>query len=144
MKYSPYEVNIYLRLKYLLRALLSQNLVFARISLYRYNEHSRSLYYYGLMQRLKGEIQSQLSVNNNTYETAHSLIGLDIDLSPFSLLVVPGIKKSNVDYHSVEQEAGRAVLKLLDAKIGELTNVGKTNQAAEPTACMQTVNTERR
>lgn len=33
--------------------------------------------------------------------------------------VVPGIKKSNVDYHSVEQEAGRAVLKLLDAKIGK-------------------------
>ncbi|KAK2570408.1 hypothetical protein P5673_005215 [Acropora cervicornis] len=36
-----------------------------------------------------------------------------------NLKVVPGIKKSNVDYHSVEQEAGRAVLKLLDAKIGK-------------------------
>ena len=32
--------------------------------------------------------------------------------------VVPGSKRDKTDYHTVEQEAGRAVLKLLDAKIG--------------------------
>jgi len=39
-----------------------------------------------------------------------------------NLKVVPGSKRSNVDYHSVEQEAGKAVLKLLDAKIGKKVN----------------------
>ena len=33
--------------------------------------------------------------------------------------VVPGTKRNKVDFHTVEQEAGRAVLKLLDAKIGK-------------------------
>lgn len=33
--------------------------------------------------------------------------------------VVPGSRRDKVDYHNVEQEAGRAVLKLLDAKIGK-------------------------
>lgn len=32
---------------------------------------------------------------------------------------MPGTKRNNVDFHTVEQEAGRAVLKLLDAKIGK-------------------------
>lgn len=36
-----------------------------------------------------------------------------------NLKVVPGSKRGNVDYHNVEQEAGKAVLKLLDAKIGK-------------------------
>jgi len=38
------------------------------------------------------------------------------------LKVVPGTKRNNVDFHTVEQEAGRAVLKLLDAKIGKKVN----------------------
>lgn len=33
--------------------------------------------------------------------------------------MVPGTKRNKVDFHTVEQEAGRAVLKLLDAKIGK-------------------------
>ena len=33
--------------------------------------------------------------------------------------VVPGSRRDKIDYHNVEQEAGRAVLKLLDAKIGK-------------------------
>lgn len=33
--------------------------------------------------------------------------------------VVPGSRRDKVEYHNVEQEAGRAVLKLLDAKIGK-------------------------
>lgn len=36
--------------------------------------------------------------------------------------VVPGSRRDKVDYHNVEQEAGRAVLKLLDAKIGKKVN----------------------
>ena len=36
----------------------------------------------------------------------------------FFFSVVPGSKRDKTDYHTVEQEAGRAVLKLLDAKIG--------------------------
>lgn len=36
-----------------------------------------------------------------------------------SLAVVPGSRRDKVEYHTVEQEAGRAVLKLLDAKIGK-------------------------
>jgi len=38
------------------------------------------------------------------------------------LKVVPGYKRNNVEFHTVEQEAGRAVLKLLDAKIGKKVN----------------------
>lgn len=38
------------------------------------------------------------------------------------LKVVPGSKRTNIDFHTVEQEAGRAVLKLLDAKIGKKVN----------------------
>ena len=40
----------------------------------------------------------------------------------FCCLVVPGSKRSTADFHTVEQEAGRAVLKLLDAKIGNTVN----------------------
>ena len=42
-----------------------------------------------------------------------------------SRLVVPGTKRNNIDFHTVEQEAGRAVLKLLDAKIGKYSSLTK-------------------